>query len=232
MSVPSAAANEQCNRRNYEAVEGRATSDHQNSSGSEEYFDLPPEVEGGPPPSEHWELDELPSLDLNYEALKHIASCYLPGDHGECIDVTSLTKGAYHDIKVLHFEDGWTCVGRFTRNHKEHLRVLESESSTAKHVRKYTTIPVPETYFVNFDPSNAVGTQYALIERMRGVHLYTIWDYLTAEHKQAVLSQIVDVLAQLSSLKFDKIGSLNSSDRLGQMQKQRESRRRDGTRTF
>jgi hypothetical protein len=47
---------------------------------------------------------ETPPLDLNYEALKHIATMYL--SHGTCVDITTLRRGSYHEVRVLHFDDG------------------------------------------------------------------------------------------------------------------------------
>jgi len=55
-----------------------------------------------------------PPLDLNYDALKHIGTYYPPGNHGTCIDISALERGVFHEIRILHFGDGWSCIGRFT----------------------------------------------------------------------------------------------------------------------
>ena len=167
---------------------------------------------------DEWDEDEFPPLELNHEALLHIASLYVPGNHGKCKALTPLTRGTFHEILVLEFEDGWSCIGRFTRNRSEHLCVTESEFATVNYVRKHTSIPVPETYFVNFDPTHAVGAPFVLMERMEGKHLYYIWDELTLDHKLAVMTQIADVLVQLAHLIFEKIGSLNLSGEVGPLQ--------------
>lgn len=163
-----------------------------------------------------WAEDEYPPLELNYEALKHIATHYL--SHGKCTDISTLERGSFHEIRILEFEDGWSCIGRFTRNRNEELCVTESEVATVKYVRQYTTIPVPETYFVNLDPTHAVGAPFLLMERMPGIHLWNIWQELSTEQKTSVMAQIADVLAQLAQLKFDKIGSLNTSGTVGPLQ--------------
>ena len=162
--------------------------------------------------------DEYPPLALNYEALRHIATCYLPGNHGKCTEIETLTSGSFHEIRVLNFEDGWTCIGRFTRNPDEQVCVTESEFATVKYVREHTHIPVPETYFVNFDPTHAVGAQFVLMERIPGASLYSIWEDLSTKHKLAAMDQIADVLAQLSGLKFDQIGSINMHGSIGPLQ--------------
>ena len=162
-----------------------------------------------------WDKDEYPALDLNYEAIKHVATYYLPGSHGKCTDITTLPRGSYHEMRILHFEDGWSCIGRFTRDKNEQLRAMESEFATVKYVRRHSGLPVPEIYLVNFNPNHAVGAAFTLMERIPGSHLYNIWDDLKLEHKKAVLKQLADVIVQLASLKFDVIGSLKIDGKNG-----------------
>ena len=159
-----------------------------------------------------WREDETPPLDLNYEALKHIASTCL--SHGDCIDITSLRRGGFHEIRVLHFEDGWSCIARFTRNY-EMLCKTESELATIAYVRKHTSIPVPEIYLVNHNENHVVGAPFVLMERLEGQPLCNIWAELTLEHKKSVIGQLSHVLGQLAELKFDDIGSLIADGTLG-----------------
>lgn len=79
-----------------------------------------------------------------------------------------------------------------------------------EYVRLHTSIPVPEVYRYDFDVGNSVGAQFILIERKPGQHLYKIWDKLSLDHKKVALSEIARVLAELSKLKFEEIGSLTS----------------------
>lgn len=167
---------------------------------------------GSDVPEEH---KDFPPLELNYEALRHIATYYLPGNHGKCTDIETLNHGGFHEIRLLKFEDGWSCIGRFARDRDEHLCIGESEYATVSYVRQHTSIPVPEIYFINFDPTHAVGAPFVLMERLIGEDLYFIWDDLTLYHKLAAMEQVVDVLVQLMSLKFDKIGSLHQNGEVG-----------------
>ena len=93
--------------------------------------------------------------------------------------------------------------------------VPESEVATVKYVRQHTSIAVPETYYVNLDPTHPVGTAFVLMKRMLGIHMYAIWDKLTTEHKLMVMEQVVDVLVQLADLIFKKIGSINMNGDVG-----------------
>ena len=93
--------------------------------------------------------EEFPPLDLNYDALKHVASYYVSGNHGKCTEITTLPGGSYHEIRLLRFEDDWTCIGRFARDPKQPLSVMESAIAAIELVSKNTDIPVPKVYFVN-----------------------------------------------------------------------------------
>jgi aminoglycoside phosphotransferase (APT) family kinase protein len=115
---------------------------------------------------------------------------------------------------VLHFEDGWSYIARFTRDY-EMLHKTESELATTEYVRKHTTIPVPRVYCVNHNENHVVGAPFVLMERLEGDRLCDVWTELTLEHKPIVIRQLPDVHGQLAELKFDAIGSLNSNGTLG-----------------
>lgn len=120
-----------------------------------------------------WE-GEPPPLDLNYEALKHVATNFLPRSHGACVDITTLPRGQFHEIRVLLFEDGWSCIGRFTRE-AEPLAKMESELATIEYVRQHTTIPVPEIFLANYNKNDVVGAPFVLTELLDGSTLNDIW---------------------------------------------------------
>ena len=158
--------------------------------------------------------DEVPPLNLNYEALKHLADHFLPGSHGACIDITTMRRGGFHGIRVLHFEDGWSCIARFTREY-ESLEKTESELATIEYVRKHTTIPVPEIFFVNYNENHVVGAPFVLMERMDGGPLGDIWDALPLEHKLDVMRQLANVTGQLAEQKFEALGMITKDGTIG-----------------
>ena len=162
-------------------------------------FELP----NGPPP-----------LQLNYEALKHLATYFLPGSHGPCIDITKVWGGSFHEIRILTFEDGWTCIGRFA-SLREPLSKTEAELATITYVRKHTQIPVPEVYFVNHNENHVVGAAFVLTERVPGVRLFDIWSDLSLEHRMSVVTQVADIVGELADLRFDRIGSLTLDGTVG-----------------
>lgn len=174
--------------------------------------------------SNHSCSDEAPLLDLNYEALKHLVDHFLPGSHGACIDITSMRRGGFHEIRVLHFADGWSCIGRFTIEY-EILQKTESELATIEYVRKNTTIPVPEIYFVNYNENHVVGAAFVLMERMDGGPLGAIWEGLSLEHRLDVVTQLANVTGQLAEQKFDKIGVITKDGTIGPVLSETETTR-------
>ena len=157
---------------------------------------------------------ETPPLDLNYDALKHVAPYFLPGSHGACIEISTLRRGTFHEIRVLHFEDGWTCIGRFTRE-AEPLAKVESELATLECISKHTTIPVPEVYLVSHSDNDCVGAPYVLMEHMQGSPLDDIWENLSLDHKLDAIKQLAGIHGQLASQKSDTIGSLKPDGSVG-----------------
>jgi hypothetical protein len=161
-----------------------------------------------------WNEHEAPPLNLNYEALKHLVDHFLSGSHGACIEIIAMRRGGFHEIRVLHFEDGWSCIARFTREY-ESLEKTESELATIEYVRNNTTIPVPEIYFLNYNENHVVGAAFVLMERMDGGPLGDIWDYLSIEHKLDVMRQLANVTGQLSEQKFKAFGIITKDGTIG-----------------
>lgn len=196
-----------------EADDTNSEDDDQSQGGEAEETEDAEHDDASRASDDSWE-DEPRPLDLNYEALKHIATYFLPGSHGACIGITTIRRGAFHEIRVLHFEDGWTCIGRFTRE-KEMLNKTESELATIDYLLKHTSIPVPKTLFVNYNENHVVGAAFVLMERLEGVKLSELWDKLSLQHRLYVIGQLGDVVGQLADLRFDQIGSLTGGGSVG-----------------
>lgn len=155
-------------------------------------------------------------LEINYDALKHIATNFVTGSHGSCVDITEAQGGRNHDILILHFSDGWSCIGRFVCEPDfEMLEKTESELATMAYVREHTSIPVPEVYFVNLNLNHVVGAIFTLMERCPGENAWNIWEDLNIDDKLDVMGQMGEVLGQLAGLKFEQIGSLRGDGTVG-----------------
>jgi len=181
------------------------------------------------PFDEDYDSDEPPPVAINLQELKRRAGLAVSRT---CTNIRLLTKGRYHEIFLLSFHDShhtshnmqlsngtassvkWSCIARISRQ-PECVKKLVSEVETMEYVRLHTSIPVPEVYQYDFDVRNSVGAQFILMERKPGHHLYKLWDKLSLEHKKIAMSEIACVIAELSKLKFEDIGSLTTGGRVG-----------------
>jgi aminoglycoside phosphotransferase (APT) family kinase protein len=181
-----------------------------------------------------YDSDEPPELELDLAKLMDCASKALKA---RCTTAKKLTRGVSHEIFALQFQPeevtdttppslvqaNFSCIARFSRldntrldnTRLDNTRLSNtraksvSEIATARYLKRFTSIPVPEIYYYDLDPDNDIGAPVVLMERMPGRHLNKIWDDLSLDSKKSALSQIASVVVQLSSLKFDQIGSLD-----------------------
>ncbi|KAK4031791.1 hypothetical protein C8A01DRAFT_41762 [Parachaetomium inaequale] len=101
-------------------------------------------------------------------------------------------------------------------------RILASEVATLEYVKRHSSIPVPEVFAYSASGDNDIGVPYILMSKAHGRPLST-YGWLPPAHqplaegttllsewdKRKILSQLGAITAQLSQLRFDKIGSLS-----------------------
>ncbi|KAL2145820.1 hypothetical protein VTI28DRAFT_6117 [Corynascus sepedonium] len=145
-----------------------------------------------------YDLDEPPELELDLGKLIDRASDIMKT---KCTSAEKLTRGTSHEVFTLRFEEGPSA--------SPYLARAVSEIATARYLKRFTRIPVPEIYYYDLHGQDDVGAPFVIMEKMPGCHLNKIWDDLPLEGKKSVLSEIALVVAQLASLKFDQIGSLD-----------------------
>ncbi|KAI1734055.1 kinase-like domain-containing protein [Xylaria scruposa] len=95
-------------------------------------------------------------------------------------------------------------------------RAFEIEVASMKFFKSKSTIPVPEVYAYDHDPSNQVGVPYMLLEYIHGTtadDLQTIKQsapgtFGTLEQDQKFRRQMARIQAQVLAFQFSKIGSL------------------------
>ncbi|KAI8656475.1 hypothetical protein NCS56_01251600 [Fusarium sp. Ph1] len=173
---------------------------------------------------EEYDSDEPPKLELNINSLKDVASKVL---QAPCISARPMARGSSHEIFALEFQESrttsyqslvrssYSCIAGFARVRGTSAKE-ESEIATIRYVKHHTSIPVPEIYYQDLNPDNEVGAAFVLMGKLSGRHLYKTWDNLSLYHKKVALSQIVSIIVQFSSLRFDEIGCL-TEDGIGSL---------------
>ena len=132
----------------------------------------------------------------------------------------SQLSGGFNVVRFLHMDDenstvlvvrvpylpeeGWTA-----ENSKISAARLSSEVATMQYVRIHTSIPVPDVIHHSVElGSGSVGSPYIIMTKVDGVALSSIWDDMKDSKREIVLRQVVDILLELASQRFDKIGML------------------------
>ena len=95
---------------------------------------------------------------------------------------------------------------------------LESDVATTEFIRHTTTVPVPIIYAFDSCPNNELGFEWMLMEKVKGISLYDTWNKMAYSTKKGIAKTVADWVNQISRHKFDKICSIYSRQRAGQME--------------
>ncbi|KAK3695788.1 hypothetical protein B0T22DRAFT_509224 [Podospora appendiculata] len=93
-------------------------------------------------------------------------------------------------------------------------QALVSQAHTLRLIRERTTIPVPTVFALDTTVDNEVGAPYMAMSYMPGSTVASLWfdgsipAARREERRLRILSQVVESMAQLRTLRFDRIGSL------------------------
>ena len=163
--------------------------------------------------------DILAQVDL--EGLRSIASSLRNGR--KCTISDRYTCGAYNLVFEVLFDDGISWIARLrsaspmqvvsqelvfeSPTYKQHI--MESEVATMKYVRQHTSIPVPEVYAYDTTSTNPAKSPYILMECIHGWRTPLKLQELPDNVLRNIIDQLANVLFQLSSLQFPKIGYLH-----------------------
>jgi hypothetical protein len=94
----------------------------------------------------------------------------------------------------------------------EHNAVLSkrvaSEVATMEYVERYTNIKVPHVLAHSADAEGDVRAPYILMSKVEGTPLSSLWDNLDDDKRRIILRQVIDILLELWSHRFDKNGAL------------------------
>ena len=140
----------------------------------------------------------------------------------ETISVELLAQGAFNRAYNITAENKTT---GFRREYVFRVALpiypyykLESDVATTEFIRHTTTVPVPIIYAFDSCPSNELGFEWMLMEKVKGISLYYTWDTMAYSTKKVIAKTVADWVNQISRHKFDKICSLYSRQRAGQME--------------
>lgn len=124
------------------------------------------------------------------------------------VSITKLAEGGFNRVLQITFNDGYAVLARIpysTTVPKHHA--VASEAATLAFLRSHG-VPVPKVLAYSPDHTNAVGTEYILLERIEGTPLSEQWFSMDTKTRVKIMRQIVDVEKQFMSIRFPANGSL------------------------
>ena len=124
--------------------------------------------------------------------------------------------GSSNVLFVITFSDDVKWIVRFPGYGVSSFGELEarrllSDIQTKALIRSSTSIPIPEVFAWDFSRDNPVGVPYHLEKFVKGRPLAERWtgEWLSDESKKMkILRKLAELMSQLHSIHFDKIGSL------------------------
>jgi aminoglycoside phosphotransferase (APT) family kinase protein len=122
--------------------------------------------------------------------------------------ITKLAEGGFNRVLQITFYDGYAVLARLpykTTVPKHHA--VASEAATLALLRAQG-VPVPKVLAYSPDQTNAVGTEYILLEKLEGTPLSDQWFSMDTKTRVKIMRQIVDVERRFMSIHFPASGSL------------------------
>jgi len=149
---------------------------------------------------------------VNWDTLSSLACKHFQINSSHWGDQKS---GGYNLVRFLHLHDSrnTTLVARVPLRDEEGLDIsiskrIESEVATMKYVERYTNIPLPRVCHYRAGADGDVRSPYIPMTKVEGTPLVSVWDDIGDEKRQIVLHQVIGVLLELWSHRFDKVGVL------------------------
>ena len=134
------------------------------------------------------------------------------------VSITKLAEGGFNRVLQITFNDGYEVLARlpYKTTVPKHYTVA-SEAATLTLLRAHG-VPVPKVLAYSPDQTNAVGTEYILLERLEGTPLSDRWFSMDTKSRVKIMRQIVDVERRFMSIHFPASGSLYHRRDLGSSQ--------------
>ena len=165
------------------------------------------------------DLDALNSAAIdarrNHDSHKSKAA-YTTADDSTCVIQTPPLIGSFNLAYVILFSDGVKWIARVPGSGVSSFGQLEAQRlissiHTAAFIRSSTSIPIPEVFTWELSRENPVRVPYHLESFIEGRPLAERWASQLAEDepmRMKILRNLVGLMSQLHTLKFDGIGSL------------------------
>lgn len=121
--------------------------------------------------------------------------------------ITKLAEGGFNRVLQVTFDDGYAVLARLPYKTVPKYHTVASEAATLALLHAHG-LPVPKVLAYSPNQTNAVGTQYILLERLQRTPLSDQWFSMDTKSRVKVMRQIVDLERRFMSIEFPASGSL------------------------
>lgn len=122
--------------------------------------------------------------------------------------ITKLAEGGFNRVLKITFNDGYAVLARlpYKTTVPKHYAVA-SEAATLRLLCAHG-LPVPKVLAYSPDHTNAVGSEYILLELLEGTPLSEQWFSMDNKTRVKIMRQLVDLERRFMSIHFPASGSL------------------------
>ncbi|KAF3492406.1 uncharacterized protein GIQ15_01923 [Arthroderma uncinatum] len=168
--------------------------------------------------SGRWLVDEKRQLEQRFVKFSIDKLCSRAaavfGPKTKCVRVVKI-EGNSNKAFLLTMDDGNEAIAKIPcPNAGAPLLTTASEVATLKFLRSRISLRVPEVYDWSADPSNPVGAEYIIMEKICGVALAEKWESMNSLQRYKIIDRIVEMETEFRNLKLPAYGSLFLRDSL------------------
>ncbi|PGH23787.1 hypothetical protein AJ80_02217 [Polytolypa hystricis UAMH7299] len=166
--------------------------------------------------SGRWLINEEQQLEQRFVKFNINSLCRkaasLFRDTTECVRIVKM-EGNFNKAFLLTMDDGNEVIAKIPcPNAGAPSLMTASEVATLSFLRSCTSIQVPEVLAWSSDPANPVGSEYIIMEKIRGIPLAQRWETMNTLERFKIIDQIVEMERELGSLEFPAYGGLYLRD--------------------
>ncbi|EGE02445.1 phosphotransferase enzyme family protein [Trichophyton equinum CBS 127.97] len=147
-------------------------------------------------------------VEFNVDALKHCAS---QATGSVCVKLNKLPEGLHNKVFSLQMENGREVIARIPNPNAGNSRIVVSgEVATLEFLHNILDIPVPKVLAWSSSAlqSNAVGTEFILMDRVKGVQLSEVWDDMSERQRFNLVKNVVEIEKRLVDIPLSGYGGL------------------------
>ncbi|KAH8698635.1 phosphotransferase enzyme family protein [Talaromyces proteolyticus] len=147
-------------------------------------------------------------VGFNFDALCRRILELCPG--ADSISNCKKIEGGFNRVFIFTLNDSKLIVARlpFTLAGPSQL-ATSSEVATIQYLQAKTTIPIPTILDWSNECSNAIGSEYIIMEHAEGVQLHKKWPEMAGNERVRCIDGIYRKLREMVGLKFPAFGSVN-----------------------